>query len=82
MEKRVCKICNEKTSDIDHIDRHPHNVILNYIYSENKDYYMCNMCPAKKEEESKMKLHLYEDHDKEERFVQISEDASGKYFTY
>lgn len=77
MEKRKCKICGEETSDIDHLDGHYHNRVIEYLYNSQEDHYCCKMCPIRKDENSKIKTHLFMDHDKTERFIQVSEDISG-----
>lgn len=82
MEKRKCKICQKESSDFNHIDQHAHNEIISYLYNKVDEKFYCQMCPSIKEKENKIKSHLFKEHDKEERFIQISKDCSGKYFTY
>lgn len=82
MENRKCKICGEFSDDYDHIDKHPHIDLLEYLYKKSDEFIYCKMCPNKFKDETDIKKHIYQDHNKKDRFIQITDDASGKYFTY
>lgn len=79
-ENLKCKVCGVKNVSKDHINKHTHKEVINFLYSETDKKYRCEMCGLREEKESSIKAHVFKEHDKFERLISMTEDISPGFF--